>query len=85
MSDQKSDKFTDNADNYDKINLDVLALQDKVRNIKDDIRRTPWYHVFAHLKLHKEYKNLVKEADKIGERLKKLDRDLKLIEIVKRI
>lgn len=62
----------DTNDTYDKINRDILILTDKVRDVKVRIRKTPWYRVIEHYKLSKELKDLEKQTDDIGERLKRI-------------
>lgn len=69
-------------DSYYKINIDCQFLTDKVRIINDKIRKTPWYRIGTLLKLNRELKDLEKEADKIGERIKKLEENP--IQIVRR-
>lgn len=62
-------------DSLDKINIDVLFLKDQERIINYKIRKTPWYRIFTRLKLIKELDALNKEADKIGERLEKIEKN----------
>lgn len=80
-----SQEIHDCDDNYSNVNTDTLLLIDRVRIVKDKIRRTSWYRIGTLIKLRKELSGLEKEADKIGERLNRLRmKNKNPIEIVKR-
>lgn len=70
-------------DTYDKINFDIAILREKVIDVLNRIRDTPLYHLRAQWRLYKEVRDLNKQTDKIGERLKRLENDP--IQILKRI
>ncbi len=72
-------------DNHSKVNTDILFLIDKVKIIKDKIKKTPWFRFGTLIKLRRELRDLDKESDEIGERLKKLHaQKMNPIQIVKR-
>lgn len=73
---------SEQCDSYDKINLDILMLTDKIRDDKQRIRETPWYRLGIQWRLYKELRNLSKQADKIGERLKRIEENP--IQIIRR-
>jgi hypothetical protein len=80
---KNSDVFIE--DSYEKINTDIILSIDKLREIKNKIRHTPWYRIGTHIKLRKGLLCIEKESDKISERLKKLDAESRNpIQIVKR-
>lgn len=69
-------------DTYDKINLDILTILEKVRNIKKKIRDTPWYHFRERWRLYKEIKSIEKQTDDIGKRLQIIEKSA--VQTVKR-
>ncbi len=71
------------VDTYDKINFDISVLKDKVRDVQKRNRETPWYHIREQWRLYKELRNLGKQTDEIGERLKRIKENP--VQIVKRI
>jgi hypothetical protein len=80
---QNSDVFIE--DSYEKVNTDINLSIDKLREIKNEIKNTPWYRIWTHMKLRKELSSVGKESDKILKRLKKLDAEsMNPIQIVKR-
>jgi len=70
-------------DSYDKINFDALMLTDKVRDIKKRIVETPWYRIRTQWRLYNELRNISKQSDEIGKRLKRLEENP--VQIVKRV
>jgi hypothetical protein len=60
-------------DSYEKVNIDIFLLIDKLTEVKNKIRSTSWYRIGTHIKLRKEFSCIEKESDRILERLKKLD------------
>lgn len=75
-----------NDDNYDKLNVDILFLIDKLRIWKEKIGHTPWYRIGTHIKLRKELSGFEKEVDEIAERLQRLHAVHKNpIEVVRRV
>lgn len=72
MIEESRSVLNETVDSYYKINTDFLFLTDKLGIVEDKIRKTPWYRIGTHWKLYKELKDLDKETDQIGKRLKKL-------------
>ncbi len=70
------------CDTHDKITFDILVLTEKVRDVKKRIRETPWHHLRTQWRLYKEVRNLEKQTDEIGKRLKRLEENP--VQIVKR-
>lgn len=70
-------------DTRDKINFDILILTEKVRDVQKRIRKTPWHHLREQWRLYKELRNLERQTDEIGKRIKRLEENP--IQIVKRM
>lgn len=70
-------------DTHDKITFDVLMLSDKLRDLKKRIKETPWYHIRAQWRLYNELRNISKQSDEIGKRLKRLEENP--MQLVKRV
>ena len=73
-------------DSYDKLNIDILLLTERVKILKSRRKNTPWYRVGTRLKLRKELSCIERESDEIAERLLRLhEKDRNPIQIVKRV
>lgn len=59
----------------DRLSVEILRLIDKVRETKVKIRKTPFYRILTLYELYKELKEIDKDTDKIGEMLKKFERE----------
>lgn len=70
------------CDTRDKINFDILVLREKVIDIQKRIRDTPWHHLREQWRLYKEIRNLERQTDEIGKRIKRLEENP--MQIVKR-
>ncbi len=56
------------CDNFDKLNIDILLLTERMRKLKKKIRDTPWYHFLKHIALAKEMKDIEKDIENIEKR-----------------
>ncbi len=74
------------GDNYFNVKRDIQFLIDKLEILRKKRRDTPWYCIRTRIKLLKEIQDIEKEAEEIGERLKKLDsKTMNPIQLVKRV
>ena len=72
MIECSNDSKHDVCDSYSKVNTDLLFIMDRLKIIKDERAKTPWYRILDRMRLRKECEKINKEANEIGERLQKL-------------